>query len=234
MTPVLQIENIHTYYGASHILQGMTLSVERGEVVAVIGRNGVGKTTLVRSIAGLTPPQRGRILFKDTDITRMPTHRIARMGVGLVPQGRRVFPSLSVREHLEVGARKRGAAQWTLERMIELFPNLRARLDQTANKLSGGEQQMLAAGRALVGNPDLLLMDEPTEGLAPLMVRELGRLVVTLKETGTSILLVEQQLAFVLRHADRIYIVSKGQIVHHCRPAELADDHETKSRFLGV
>jgi branched-chain amino acid transport system ATP-binding protein len=164
----------------------------------------------------------------------MPAHRIARMGVGLVPQGRRIFPSLSVREHLEVAARRRGAAQWTLERMIALFPNLGARLGQTANKLSGGEQQMLAAGRALVGNPDLLLMDEPTEGLAPLMVREFGRLVVTLKEAGASILLVEQQLAFVLRHADRIYIVSKGQIVHHCRPAELAEDHETKSRFLGV
>jgi len=231
---VLKVENVHTYYGLSHILQGISLAIEPGEVVAVIGRNGVGKTTLVRSIVGLTPARRGRILFKDTEITRMPAHRIARLGVGLVPQGRRIFPSLSVREHLEVTARHRGAAQWTLERMIALFPNLAARLGQTANKLSGGEQQMLAAGRALVGNPDLLLMDEPTEGLAPLMVRELGRLVATLKETGASILLVEQQLAFVLRHADRIYILSKGQIVHHCRPAELADDHETKSRFLGV
>ncbi|HUZ73045.1 MAG TPA: ABC transporter ATP-binding protein [Stellaceae bacterium] len=231
---MLRVEDVHTYYGASHILQGMSLTVERGEVVAVIGRNGVGKTTLVRSIIGLTPPRRGRIVFKDTEITAMPAHRIARMGVGLVPQGRRIFPSLSVREHLEVTARRRGAAQWTFDRMIEMFPNLGARLDQTANKLSGGEQQMLAAGRALVGNPDLLLMDEPTEGLAPLMVRELGRLVETLKGAGTSILLVEQQLAFVLRHADRIYIVSKGQIVHHCRPAELAEDHETKSRFLGV
>jgi branched-chain amino acid transport system ATP-binding protein len=231
---MLRVEDIHTYYGASHILQGMSLAVERGEVVAVIGRNGVGKTTLVRSIIGLSPPRRGRILFNDTDITGMQAHRIARMGMGLVPQGRRIFPTLSVREHLEVTARRRGAASWTLDRLLALFPNLRERIGQTANKLSGGEQQMLAAGRALVGNPDLLLMDEPTEGLAPLMVRELGRLVATLKATGTSILLVEQQLAFVLRHADRIYIVSKGQIVHHCRPAELADDHETKSRYLGV
>ena len=231
---MLRVEDIHTYYSGSHILQGISLSVERGEVVAVIGRNGVGKTTLVRSIIGLTPPRRGRILFKDTEITRMPAHRIARMGVGLVPQGRRIFPSLSVREHLEVTARRRGAAQWTLERMIALFPNLRARLGQTANKLSGGEQQMLAAGRALVGNPDLLLMDEPTEGLAPLMVRELGRLIATLKETGTSILLVEQQLAFVLRYADRIYIMSKGRVVHHCAPAELASDSEAKARYLGV
>ncbi len=231
---MLQVQDIHTYYGVSHILQGISLSVDPGEVVAVIGRNGVGKTTLVRSIVGLTPPRSGRILFKDAEITRTPAHKIARLGIGLVPQGRRIFPSLSVREHLEVTARRRGAAQWTLERMITLFPNLRERLAQTANKLSGGEQQMLAAGRALVGNPDLLLMDEPTEGLAPLMVRELGRLVGALKEAGTSILLVEQQLAFVLRYSDRIYIISKGQIVHHCRPAELAGDHETKSRFLGI
>jgi branched-chain amino acid transport system ATP-binding protein len=231
---MLRVEDIHTYYGASHILQGMSVAVERGEVVAVIGRNGVGKTTLVRSIMGITPTRRGRIFFKDTDITGMPSHRIARMGVGLVPQGRRIFPSLSVREHLEVTARPRGAASWTLERMIGLFPQLAARLGQTANKLSGGEQQMLAAGRALVGNPDLLLMDEPTEGLAPLMVRELGRLVATLREGGASILLVEQQLAFVLKHADRVYIVSRGQVVHHCRPAELAEDHETLSRYLGV
>jgi branched-chain amino acid transport system ATP-binding protein len=231
---MLRVENVHTYYGSSHILQGISLAVEPREVVAVIGRNGVGKTTLVRSIVGLTPARSGRIVFKDTEITRMPAHRIAKLGVGLVPQGRRIFPSLSVREHLEVTARRRGAAQWTLERMIALFPNLAQRLRQTASKLSGGEQQMLAAGRALVGNPDLLLMDEPTEGLAPLMVRELGRLVVALREAGASILLVEQQLAFVLRHADRIYILSKGKVVHHCRPGELADDHDTKSRYLGV
>jgi branched-chain amino acid transport system ATP-binding protein len=231
---MLQVEDIHTYYGASHILQGLSLTVERGEVVAVIGRNGVGKTTLVRSIMGLSPPRRGRIRFKDADITHMPAHKIARMGMGLVPQGRRIFPSLSVKEHLEVTARPRGSGAWTFERMIQLFPQLAERLGQTANKLSGGEQQMLATGRALVGNPDLLLMDEPTEGLAPLMVRELGRLVATLKEAGSSILLVEQQLAFVLHHADRIYIVSRGQIVHHCRPAELAGDHATLSKYLGV
>jgi len=231
---VLKVDDIHTYYGASHILQGISLTIEPGEVVAVIGRNGVGKTTLVRSIIGLTPARRGRIVFKDTEITTMPAHCIAQLGIGLMPQGRRIFPSLSVREHLQVTARRRGAARWTLERMIKLFPNLAERLNQTANKLSGGEQQMLAAGRALVGNPELLLMDEPTEGLAPLMVRELGRLVATLKTTGASILLVEQQLAFVLHHADRIYILSKGQIVHHCAPVELANDTETKSRFLGV
>ncbi len=173
---MLEVEDVHTYYGASHILQGMSLRVERGEVVAVIGRNGVGKTTLVRSIIGLSPPRRGRIVFNDIDITHMPAHKIARLGVRLVPQGRRIFPSLSVREHLEVTARPRGAASWTAERMLALFPNLRQRLGQTANKLSGGEQQMLHSGRAGAGGATrmLLLMDEPTEGLAPLVVREAG------------------------------------------------------------
>lgn len=231
---MLSVEDIHTFYGASHILQGVSLKIGLGEVVAVIGRNGVGKTTLVRSIVGLTPARSGRILFDGVDITHLATHKIARRGIGLVPQGRRVFPTLSVREHLEVAARRSGPAQWTLERMIALFPNLAERLANTANKLSGGEQQMLAAGRALVGNPKLLLLDEPTEGLAPLMVRELGRLMAMLKESGVSVLLVEQQLAFVLRHADRIYILSKGQIVHHCRAGELAENHEIKSRYLGV
>jgi branched-chain amino acid transport system ATP-binding protein len=232
--PMLAIENIHTNYGASQVLHGLSLEVKPGEIVGIMGRNGVGKTTLMRSIMGLTPAKSGRISFNDADITHMPSHKIARLGIGYVPQGRRVFPSLTVREHLQVTAREKPANQWTFARMIELFPNLGQRLDQSGAKLSGGEQQMLAAGRALVANPSLLLMDEPTEGLAPLMVRELGRLVGALKETGTAVLLVEQQLAFVLRYADRVYIVSKGQVVHHCLPSELATDSEVKARYLGV
>ena len=186
----------------------------------------------MRSIAGLTPAQRGRIVFRDTDITRMPAYRIARMGIGLVPQGRRVFKSLSVKEHLQVTAR--GDGQWNFDRVVGLFPNLQSRLRSLAGKLSGGEQQMLAAARALVGNPEILLMDEPTEGLAPLMVRELGKTIESLKAAGTSILLVEQQLAFALRYADIVFIMSKGRIVHSCTPAELAKDSETKARYLGV
>ncbi len=201
-------------------------------MAALLGRNGVGKTTLARSIMGLTPAKRGTILFNDVDITRMPAHRIARMGIGLVPQGRHVFRSLTVKEHLQVTAR--GQGRWTFDRVVELFPNLRERLRSFAGKLSGGEQQMLAAGRALVGNPALLVMDEPTEGLAPLMVRELGRAIQSLKQAGTSILLIEQQLAFALRYADVIFIMSKGRIVHRCTPAELATDAETKARYLGV
>jgi branched-chain amino acid transport system ATP-binding protein len=229
---MLRLDDIHTYYGASYVLQGVTLELQAGQVVALLGRNGVGKTTLARSILGLTPPRRGTIRFKDTDITRMPAYRIARLGIGLVPQGRHVFRSLTVREHLQVTAR--GHGQWTFDRIVALFPNLRERLRSVAGKLSGGEQQMLAAGRALVGNPGLLVMDEPTEGLAPLMVRELGRVIETLKAAGTSILLIEQQLAFALRYADVVFIMSKGRIVHRCLPAELAADVETKARYLGV
>jgi branched-chain amino acid transport system ATP-binding protein len=154
------------------------------------------------------------------------------MGIGLVPQGRHVFRSLTVNEHLQVTARSSG--QWDLARVVELFPNLRSRLRSLAGRLSGGEQQMLAAARALIGNPALLLMDEPTEGLAPMMVRELGRTIGELKRAGTSILLVEQQLAFALRYADVVFIMSKGRIVHQCSPAELAADAETKTRYLGI
>jgi branched-chain amino acid transport system ATP-binding protein len=229
---MLNVEDIHTYYGDSYILQGLSLEMRAGEAVAVLGRNGVGKTTLVRSIIGLTPPRRGRISFKGADITRLPAYRIARLGIGLVPQGRRIFPSLSVRENLEVTARGKGG--WTQQKILELFPNLAHRLRQLGGKLSGGEQQMLAAGRALVTNPQLMLLDEPSEGLAPLMVRELGRVIEALKEAGTAVLLIEQQLRFATRHADRVYLMSKGRIVHHCKPAELAADAEVRARYLGV
>ena len=229
---MLSVQDVHTYYADSYILQGVTLDVQPGQVVALLGRNGVGKTTLARSIIGLTPARRGKILFKNTDITAMPAHRIARLGIGLVPQGRNIFQSLTVKEHLQVTAR--GQGQWNFDRVVELFPNLLNRLRSLGSRLSGGEQQMLAAGRALVGNPELLLMDEPTEGLAPIVVRELGRTLESLKRAGTSILLIEQQLAFALRHADVVFIMSKGRIVHRCTPDELAADAETKARYLGI
>ena len=229
---MLSIQDVHTYYGDSYILQGVSMELQPGQVVALLGRNGVGKTTLARSIMGLTPARSGRILFADQDITRMSAHRIARLGLGYVPQGRQVFRSLTIKEHLEVTAR--GQGQWSRERILDLFPNLRSRIKSLAGKLSGGEQQMLAAGRALIGNPALLLMDEPTEGLAPMMVRELGKTIASLKEAGTSILLIEQQLAFALRYADVVFIMNKGRIVHRCTPAELTADPETKARYLGV
>jgi branched-chain amino acid transport system ATP-binding protein len=229
---MLNIQDVHAYYGDSYILQGVDLEIQAGQVVALIGRNGVGKSTLARSMVGLTPARRGRISFQNRDITRMTPYDIARSGIGYVPQGRQVFTSLTVKENLEVTARGRG--QWTLEKVIELFPNLGSRMTSLAGKLSGGEQQMLAVGRALVGNPALLVLDEPTEGLAPIMVKELGRTIQAVKNVGTSILLIEQQLGFALRYGDAVSIMSKGRIVHRCSPAELIADRDTKTRYLGV
>jgi branched-chain amino acid transport system ATP-binding protein len=230
---VLELEDLHTYYGDSHVLQGITLGMGPGEVVAILGRNGMGKTTLMRSVIGFTPPRRGRVSFKGDDVTRWPSFRMVARGMALVPQGRRVFPSLTVRENLEVARHGRGG-RWTLDRVLALFPRLGERAQNRANKLSGGEQQMLAIGRALMTNPDLLLMDEPTEGLAPLLVREVGRVLGDLKRDGLSILLVEQNLPLALGVADRVHILSRGQIVHSCDPAELWSNEAVKSRYLGL
>ena len=230
---MLELEDIHTYYGDSHVLQGITLGVGPSEVVTILGRNGMGKTTLLRSTIGFTPPRRGRVRFKGDDVTRWAPFRMVERGMALVPQGRRVFPSLTVRENLDVARRGRGG-RWTLARVLELFPRLGERVRNRANKLSGGEQQMLAIGRALMTNPDLLLMDEPTEGLAPLLVREVGRVLGELKREGLSILLVEQNLPLALGVADRVHILSRGQIVHSGGPAELRANEAVKSRYLGV
>ncbi len=241
---MLELEDLHAYYGESHVLQGVSLRMERGQVVGILGRNGMGKTTLIRSIIGFMPLRRGRVRFKGDDITHAAPFRHVARGIGLVPQGRRVFPSLTVLENLEVarraGARDAGAAPagmsptWTLERVLDVFPRLRERGKNRANKLSGGEQQMLAIGRALMTNPDLLLMDEPTEGLAPLLVREVGRVIGELKQAGLSILLVEQNLPLALSVADHVHILSRGQIVHSATPAVLAGDHDVQSRYLGL
>ncbi len=228
----LQVADVHTYYGESHVLQGISLRVAAGEVLAILGRNGMGKTTLIRSIVGFTPPRRGHVRYKGTDITEWPPFRMVELGMALVPQGRRVFPSLSVRENLEVA--RRGTGRWSLEQVYALFPRLRARAANRANKLSGGEQQMLAIGRALMSNPDLLLMDEPTEGLAPLLVREVGRVIAELKRSGLSILLVEQNLGLALSVADRVHVLSRGQIVHTGTPSELMSNDDVKTRYLGV
>jgi len=228
----LEVEGVHTYYGESHVLQGVSLRVDPGEVLAILGRNGMGKTTLIRTIIGFTPPREGRVLYEGTEITRLPPFRMVALGMALVPQGRRVFPSLSVRENLDVA--RRGAGRWSLEQVYALFPRLRDRAGNRANKLSGGEQQMLAIGRALMSNPDLLLMDEPTEGLAPLLVREVGRVITELKRSGLSILLVEQNLALALSVADRVHVLSRGQIVHTGTPAELMGNDDVKTRYLGV
>jgi branched-chain amino acid transport system ATP-binding protein len=220
---MLEVRDIHTYYGDSYVLQGVSLQAERGTVVAVLGRNGMGKTTLMRSIIGFTPPRHGQLWFKGVEITHLPAYRVAQLGMGIIPQGRRIFPSLSVGENLAIAARVQRAQagkhqRWTLERVCDLFPRLRERLLHTGRVLSGGEQQMLASARALIGNPDFLLMDEPTEGLAPLLVQELGRMIQQLKAEGLSMLLVEQNLPFALQLADYVYIMSKGKIVYESPP----------------
>ncbi|MDP2627427.1 MAG: ABC transporter ATP-binding protein [Candidatus Rokubacteria bacterium] len=228
---MLEVDGIHTYYGESHILHGVSLRVAAGEAVALLGRNGAGKTTMIRSIVGFTPPREGRIVFEGEPIQAWPPYRISRRGVALVPQGRRIFSPLSVRENLLLGAR---AAGWTLERVFALFPPLRERAEQSGGTLSGGEQQMLAIGRALLTNGRLLLLDEPSEGLAPIIVREIGRIVKGLKGERLSILLVEQNYHLALRVADRVYVMNKGQIVYEGTPQSLEAAEEIKRRYLGV
>ena len=232
---MLELVDIHTYYGETHVLHGMSLEVKDGSVVALLGRNGMGKTTTIRSIIGFTPPRQGSIRFKDKDITSLPSYQIARMGIGLIPQGRRIFPSLSVRENLTMAARDMGKPEaWTLDRVYSQFPCLKERINLKGALLSGGEQQMLTISRTLMTNPDLLLMDEPSEGLAPILVREVSHIVGQLKESGFSILLVEQNLPMALAVADYIYIVSKGAIVYESTPGELAKNEEVKNTYLGV
>ena len=230
--PVLAGADVHTYYGDSHVLHGVSLGVAAGEVVAILGRNGMGKTTLIRSIVGFTPPRRGRVRFAGEDVTAWAPFRRIERGMALVPQGRRVFASLSVRENLDVA--RAGGGRWSRERVYELFPRLRERAPNRASKLSGGEQQMLAIGRSLMSNPTLLLMDEPTEGLAPLLVREVGRVIGELKREGLSILLVEQNLPMAAAVADRVHVLSRGEIVYSGTPAALLADEAVKSRYLGV
>ena len=233
---MLDIQDIHTYYGDSYILQGVSLQVPEGSVAALLGRNGVGKTTLLHTVNGFAPPRRGRISYNGQEITNKPVHEIAKRGIALVPQGRRIFASLNVRENLEVALRrnKGNGRNWDVKRIMDFFPRLAERAGHAGNKLSGGEQQMLATGRGLAGNPTLLLMDEPTEGLAPIIVKEVENLLLELKQTGVTILLTEQRFGFALRVADHIYVMARGQIVHDSKPAELWENEEVKKTYLGV
>ena len=228
----LQIEDIHTYYGNSHVLKGVSLEAESGRVIGLLGRNGMGKTTFMHSIIGYTPPRKGHIRLDGQELTGLRPYQIARHGISLVPQGRQIFPSLSVSENLSVGQTSGGG--WNLERIYELFPPLKERAKNAGDNLSGGEQQMLAIGRCLMTNPTILLMDEPTEGLSPLFVQIVGSAIDHLKDEGMAVILVEQNINFALRHADYVHIMSKGQIVHSSLPEELAADQETKQRYLGV
>jgi branched-chain amino acid transport system ATP-binding protein len=233
--PLLALDDIFTAYGLSRVLFGISLEVEAGECVSLLGRNGVGKTTTMRSVMGLTPPSDGRVLWRGDNIAGWPPHRIARAGIGFVPEDRRIFPELSVRENLEVGARAaRRPGHWTIERVGELFPILEERRDQPGGFLSGGEQQMLTIARTLTGNPELLLLDEPSEGLAPLVVDTLRGKIAELKAQGLTILLAEQRVDFALALADRVYVLEKGMIRHSGAAAELRADRALLDRLLSL
>ena len=231
---ILEVRDIHTYYGDAYVLQGLSLQLEQGQILGLLGRNGVGKTTLVNSIVGFTPPRTGTILFKGIDITNAASFETVRSGMGLVPQGRRVFPTLSVEENLLVAERSRERHGWTLERVYALFPRLRERRRQRAKTLSGGEQQMLAIGRGLMTNPDCLIMDEPYEGLAPIIIQGVWEAIGQLKKEGLSILLVEQNASLALKLVDYVHVMSKGQVVYSARPEELQANDEIKSSYLGI
>ena len=231
---MLELENINTYYWTRHILWDLSLRVPQGSIVAMLGRNGMGKTTIMRSIVGLTPPRDGEIRFKGEQINGLEPYKISRKGIAYVPQGRGIFSSLSVKENLIVAARGQGGKDaWDLEKVYDFFPILKERESLHANLLSGGEQQMLAIARALMTNPELLVMDEPSEGLAPLVIKQIGAVISRLKDQLT-VFLAEQNFNMALSVADYIYIISKGSIVHECTPDALRNDEEVKQKWLGV
>ncbi len=236
MTDSLKVEDITAFYGSSQALFGMTLDIRAGECVALLGRNGMGKTTTIHAIMGIVPVKGGSIRFNGRDMTGQPSFRIAQAGLGLVPEGRQIFPNLSVRENLVATAanRRKTAHAWTLERIFSMFPALSERRNSMANLLSGGEQQMLAIGRALMTNPQLLILDEATEGLAPLIRQDIWDCLDAIKEEGLSILIVDKNIADLGRLADRHYIIEKGKVVWSGKTGALKKDTELLNRYLGV
>jgi branched-chain amino acid transport system ATP-binding protein len=231
---MLEVRNLHAYYGKSHILQGVDLDIGAGEVVSLLGRNGVGRSTTVKAIMGEVPPQ-GTIRFKGQDIAGLPNYRIARCGLGYVPEHRDIFPGLTVRQNLLLGVKDvRRPGKWRIEGMLEMFPNLAARADTPAGVLSGGEKQMLTVCRTLMGDPDLIMIDEPTEGLAPLIVQQVGDLIAKIAEAGVAILLVEQKLSIALRISHRVYVMGHGRIVFEGTPDQLRSNDEVRKEWLEV
>ena len=229
---MLRIDGLHTYYGHGHILQGVDLEVPPGRIAAVLGRNGVGKTTMLRSIIGLASPRSGRILLGDKDVAGWPPHLIVRVGVGYVPEGLMIFPDLTVVENIQV-AQRVPAKQWSMERLFTLFPSLAERRRNKGSQLSGGEQQMLAVARALVTDPKVMLLDEPSQGLAPLVVEELTRLLTRLRDEGVSLLLVEQNLKLAEAVADVVYVMVKGKTVYHAPLERFRSEREdVKAKYL--
>ena len=233
---MLRVESIHTYYAISQVLFGVSLQVKEGEIVCLLGRNGAGKTTTLRSIMGLTPPRQGKVFFKEKEITHLPTYRIARLGVGYVPPDRRIFPGLSVRENLEIPVKTRFTPEegWTIEKVSGLFPKLRDLAAAKGAYLSGGEQQMLTIARTLMGDPELLLLDEPSEGLAPLIVKHMGERIAELKNHGLTILIAEMNVKFAMKFSERAYILEKGLLCYEGSVADLRQNEEVMHTYLAV
>jgi branched-chain amino acid transport system ATP-binding protein len=231
---VLRLDGIETCYGLSQVLFGVSLAIEQGEMITLMGRNGMGKTTTVRSIMGLTPARAGSIRFLDDEIRGLPSYKVAQRGIGLVPEGRQIFPNLSVRENLLATAVSRDGQDWTLGRIYELFPRLAERDASMGNQLSGGEQQMLAIGRALMTNPRLLILDEATEGLAPLIRAEIWRCLASLKRSGLSVLVIDKNVGALLQVADRHFLIERGRVVWKGTSQELAAAPDIQHRYLGV
>ncbi|MEJ2469465.1 MAG: ABC transporter ATP-binding protein [Campylobacterales bacterium] len=234
--PLLELDSINTYYGRSHILFDVSLAVERGEVVSLIGRNGAGNSTTFRSIIGLNPPQQGRVKFREKPLQGLRAYQICRQGIGFVPEDRRCFPDLTVRENLEVAARrqKQVSSPWSIDKIYSFFPRLQEREKNRGSQLSGGEQQMLTIARTLMTNPELLLLDEPSEGLAPLIVRLLGEMILEIRKEGVTVLLAEQNLHFCARVADRGYVIDKGLVKYEGLMSDLLDNEEVKQKYLAV
>ncbi len=235
-SPLLRVDGIDTFYGQSHVLQGISLIIQEKEVVCLLGRNGVGKTTTLRSIIGLTPPRSGKITFNGREIAGKPPYQIAQMGIGYMPDDRRIFPDLTLYENLELARRlsKKGKVLWTFEKIYDLFPVFKDLKDRKGTQLSGGEQKMLAIGRALMKNPDLLLLDEPSEGLAPLIVQNLVEVLSRIRKEGVTILLADQNLKFCRRTSDRGYILEKGMIQYQGLMEEIWQDEEVVKKYLVV
>ena len=237
---LLEVQNLNTYYGTSHVLQGISLTVEKGEMVALLGRNGMGKSTTLKTIMGLVKPKSGSVSFQEKDITGYPPYKVARTGIGYVPEDRRIFPNLSVLDNLEIGIKGGKIADpnnpnaWTVDRIFRHFPMLQKRVNQQGRLLSGGEQQMLTIGRSLMGNPDLLLVDEPTEGLAPLLVKEVRDILKEINNAGVSILLVEHNIKVAMSLADRVYLMGKAHIGFAGTIEELQAHPEARTKYLEV
>jgi len=231
---MLEVQDLHAYYGKSHILQGVDMYIDAGEVVSLLGRNGVGRSTTVKAIMGEVPPH-GSIKFKGYNIAGLPSYRIARLGLGYVPENRDIFPGLTVRQNLMLGIKDaRRPGKWRLEDMLQMFPNLAARADTAAGVLSSGEQQMLTICRTLMGDPELVMIDEPTEGLAPVIVQQVGDLIAHIARGGVAILLVEQKLSIALRVSDRVYVMGHGRIVFEGAPSELEANQTVRHEWLEV